>query len=158
MSEYKSFELRVGKTNHTVKVPADKPLLWVLREDLGMTGTKYGCGVGMCGACTIIVDGQAIRSCVTPVTAAENVQVQTIETLDDELSQALKKAWCDGNVSQCGYCQPGQIVATYGLLAIREPGAKIDLKQTLTNICRCGTYGRIHRTIEGLIADMDQVN
>ena len=155
MSEYRTFELQVGGTTHTVEVPDDKPLLWVLRENLGLTGTKYGCGVGMCGACTIMVDGQAIRSCVTPVSAAENVRVETIETLDDELGRNVKRAWCDGNVSQCGYCQPGQIMATYGLLSIREPGAEVDLKQSLTNICRCGTYGRIHDAVRGLMAEMD---
>lgn len=155
MSDYKTFDLRVGQATHTVEVPSDKPLLWVLRENLGLTGTKYGCGVGMCGACTIIVDGQAIRSCVTPITVAENVQVQTIETLNDELGQAIKEAWCDGNVSQCGYCQPGQIVAAYQLLSNRDPETEIDLQQAMTNICRCGTYGRIHQTLRSLMAEMD---
>ena len=155
MSDYKTFQLRVGETTHTVEAPEDKPLLWVLRENLGLTGTKYGCGVGMCGACTVIVDGRSVRSCVTPVTAVENTQVQTIETLNDELGQTVKKAWCDGNVSQCGYCQPGQIMATYGLLATREPGTDLDLKQALTNICRCGTYGRIHEAVRGLLVQID---
>ena len=158
MSEYKTIELQVGDTTHSVVVPDDKPLLWVLREDLGMTGTKYGCGVGMCGACTIVVDGQTMRSCVTPVTVAENAQIQTIETLNDSLGRTVKKAWCDGNVSQCGYCQPGQIMATYGLLSVREPGSDVDLKQALTNICRCGTYGRIHQTVRGLMNELDGAN
>ena len=151
-------DLKVGDTVKTIEVSEDKPLLWVLREDVGLTGTKYGCGIGMCGACTVLLDGRPVRSCVTPVSAVGNGQIQTIETLNDDLGQSVKKAWCDGNVAQCGYCQPGQIVATYGLLSNRERGSEINLKQALTNICRCGTYGRIHRAVEGLITELDGEN
>ena len=139
----------------TIDGPAEKPLLWVLRENLGLTGTKYGCGMGLCGACTVLVDGRATRSCVTPVGTVDGQEVHTIETLDDALGQTIKKAWCDGHVSQCGYCQPGQIMATYDLLSRREPGEAPNPKEALTNICRCGTYVRIHETIERLAVDLD---
>jgi isoquinoline 1-oxidoreductase alpha subunit len=149
-------EIKIDGATRVIEAPDDKPLLWVLREDVGMTGTKYGCGMGLCGACTVLVEGRATRSCVTPVSAVRGANIQTIETLNDQLGQAIKNAWCDGNVAQCGYCQPGQIVATYGLLSDREKGTPLNLKQSLTNICRCGTYGRIHRAVEKVAEDLDR--
>jgi len=147
--------LTIDGNVQTVDVPAAQPLLWVLRENLGLTGTKYGCGMGLCGACTVLVDGRAVRSCVTPARLVDGATVETIETLNDPLGQSIKTAWCDGHVAQCGYCQPGQIVATYALLSRRALGEDIDFKASLTNLCRCGTYGRIHAAIDALVSDLD---
>ncbi len=146
----------VDGVTQDIDVPGDKPLLWVLRENLDLTGTKYGCGMGLCGACTVIVDGRATRSCITPISAVDGQEVQTIETLNDQLGQAIKKAWRDERVAECGYCQAGQIVATYGLLSQREPGEPLNLKADLTNICRCSTYNRIHKAVERVVADVDE--
>ena len=125
------------------------PLLWVIRDHLGLKGTKYGCGNGQCGSCTIHIDGNAIRSCIMPITAAAGRDVTTIEGLaasDDEL-HPVQQAWLEHDVPQCGYCQPGQIMATVDLLKRFPNPTDADIDNNLTNICRCGTYVRIRKAI-----------
>jgi isoquinoline 1-oxidoreductase subunit alpha len=131
-----------------VTVDPDTPLLWALRDELGLTGTKYGCGAAQCGACTVHLDGQAIRSCVTPVTAAEGRQVTTIEGATDRVAQAVQEAWNRLDVVQCGFCQPGQIMSAVALLSgiPRPTDADIDAAMT-GNLCRCATYQRIRAAI-----------
>ena len=126
----------------------DTPLLWVLREELGLTGTKYGCGAAQCGACTVHLDGQAVRSCVTPVTAAEGRRVTTIEGVSGKVAQAVQKAWNRLDGVQCGYCQSGQIMSAVALLSevARPTDADIDAAMT-GNLCRCATYVRIRAAI-----------
>lgn len=129
-------------------VPADTPLLWVLRDALGLTGTKFGCGIGACGACTVLLDGVATRSCQLPVTGAVGKPVTTIEGLSATSGRRLQAAWLYEDVAQCGYCQAGQLMNAAGLLARtpRPTDAEIDAAMA-GNICRCGTYGRIRRAI-----------
>jgi isoquinoline 1-oxidoreductase subunit alpha len=123
------------------------PLLWSLREHLGLTGTKYGCGIGTCGACTVLVDGRAMRSCVTPMSAVSGRSVTTIEGLaSDGRLHPVQQAWIDEDVAQCGYCQAGQIMATVDLLSRNPKPSDAEIK-AISNICRCGTYPRIRRAI-----------
>ena len=139
--------LLVNGVEHTVDVPDDVPLLWVLREELGLTGTKFGCGVALCGACTVHVDGEPKRSCVTPLGDVIGLSVTTIEGVSD-LVAALQKAWIDENVSQCGYCQPGQIMSAAALLKKRPQPTDQDIDDVLSaNLCRCGTYLRIRKAV-----------
>ena len=124
------------------------PLLWVLRDSLGMTGTKFGCGMALCGACTVHLDGQAIRSCVAPVSRVEGKRVTTIEGLSNDLSHPLQKAWIELDVPQCGYCQSGQIMSAAALLEKTPNPVDDDINRAMSgNICRCGTYPRIRRAI-----------
>jgi isoquinoline 1-oxidoreductase alpha subunit len=124
------------------------PLLWVLRDSLGITGTKYGCGMALCGACTVHLDGKAIRSCVAPVSRVEGKQVTTIEGLSDNLSHPLQKAWIELDVPQCGYCQSGQIMSAAVLLNENPTPTDKDIDEAMSgNICRCGTYPRIRKAI-----------
>ncbi|HZI81508.1 MAG TPA: (2Fe-2S)-binding protein [Vicinamibacterales bacterium] len=141
--------LDVNGKRHNVDVSGDMPLLWVLRENLGLTGSKFGCGLGQCGACTVHVDGVAVRSCITTAQSAVGKKVTTIEGLSPDSSHALQKAWVAEQVPQCGYCQSGQIMAAAALLAKtpKPTDAQIDTAMT-GNICRCGTYQRIHRAIQ----------
>ena len=133
----------------TVEAEADAPLLWVVREHLGLTGTKFGCGIGQCGACTVHVDGASAYACLTPVSAVEGRQVTTIEGLSDDGNHPLQQAWIEEEVPQCGYCQPGQIMRAADLLANNpQPGRDEIVAHMSTNICRCGTYTRIVRAIE----------
>jgi isoquinoline 1-oxidoreductase alpha subunit len=136
-----------GRTVQVAPDP-DTPLLWVLREELGLTGTKYGCGAAQCGACTVHLDGQAVRSCVTPVTAAEGRRVTTIEGVSGKVAQAVQEAWNRLDVVQCGYCQSGQIMSAVALLSevARPTDADIDAAMT-GNLCRCATYVRIRAAI-----------
>ncbi len=131
-----------------VDVPPDMPLLWVLRDKLKQTGTKFGCGIAQCGACTVHLDGKAMRSCVLPVSAVAGRQVQTIENLsaEGELSP-VQQAWAEEEVSQCGYCQPGFIMATTALLEKNPAPTDAEIDAAITNICRCGAYPRIRRAI-----------
>lgn len=142
--------ISVNGVNHSIDVDDDTPLLWVLRDVLGLTGTKFGCGIAMCGACTVHVDGVPRRSCITPVGSLGLSAVRTIETL--ELSpegRALQKAWLDLEVVQCGYCQSGQLMSATALLRAKPAPSDDDIDQAMSgNICRCGTYGRIRRAIK----------
>ncbi len=138
----------VNGKSHTVDVPADMPLLWVLRDELGMTGTKFGCGMALCGACTVHIEGAAIRSCITPVSAVAGKHVTTIEGLSPDRSHPVQRAWMEIDVPQCGYCQSGQIMSAAALLAKtpQPTDAQIDAAMA-GNICRCGTYQRIREAI-----------
>ena len=135
-----------GKTS-SVEVDDDTPLLWVLRDELGLTGTKYGCGVGLCGACTVHLDGAAVRACVVPVSAAAGKQIGTIEGLAGDERSALFDAWLAEQVPQCGYCQPGMIMAVAALLRAKPAPNDEEIDAAITNLCRCGTYPRVRRAI-----------
>jgi aerobic-type carbon monoxide dehydrogenase small subunit (CoxS/CutS family) len=141
--------LTVNGKPYNVDVAPDMPLLWVIRETIGLTGTKFGCGLSQCGACTVHLEGNAIRSCTTPVSLAANKKVTTIEGLSPNSSNALQVAWIAEQVPQCGYCQSGQLMSAAALLAKtpKPTDAQIDAAMT-GNICRCGTYQRIHRAIK----------
>jgi len=140
--------LNLNGRNTAVDVDADMPLLWVLRDVLGLTGTKYGCGMALCGACTVHLDGEPVRSCVTPVSAASSKRVTTIEGLSPDNSHPVQRAWIELDVPQCGYCQSGQIMSAAALLAqtAQPTDAEIDTAMA-GNICRCGTYQRIRAAI-----------
>jgi isoquinoline 1-oxidoreductase subunit alpha len=136
-----------GKTKSVDSSP-DTPLLWVLRDELGMTGTKFGCGKGLCGSCTVIANGEAIRSCSTPVADVAGQKITTIEGLSPNLSHPLQKAWMAENVPQCGYCQAGQIMSAAALLTKNKKPSDADIDDAMNgNLCRCGTYQRIRRAI-----------
>lgn len=138
----------VNGVSKSVDVPEDVPLLWVLREELGLTGTKYGCGAALCGACTVHLDGSPVRSCVVPVGEAVGRQVLTIEGLGATALHEVQKAWIAENVPQCGYCQPGQIMSAVSLLKHKRRPTPEDIDAVLdANLCRCGTYPRIRRAI-----------
>ena len=142
--------LRVNGKAHTVDVPPDMPLLWVLRDVIGLTGTKFGCGVALCGACTVHLDGRPIRSCVTPVAAVVGKTVTTIEAVGEgSIGRKVQQAWLDLEVVQCGYCQSGQIMAAAALLATKPHPTDADIDAAMAgNICRCGTYPRIRAAIK----------
>ena len=141
-------KLKVNGTDREVDVSPDTPLLWVLRETLGLTGTKFGCGAAQCGACTVHLNGEAVRSCVTPISRAEGRQVATIEGLPAVLAHPLQQAWLAEDVPQCGYCQSGQIMAAAVLLRENSKPTDTDIDNAMAgNICRCGTYQRIRRAI-----------
>jgi aerobic-type carbon monoxide dehydrogenase small subunit (CoxS/CutS family) len=141
-------KLKVNGREHAVDVSPDTPLLWVLREQLGLTGTKFGCGMALCGACTVHLDGEGVRSCVTPVSRAAGRAVTTIEGLSPDLSHPLQRAWIAEDVPQCGYCQSGQIMAAAVLLRETPRPTDADIDDAMTgNICRCGTYQRVRRAI-----------
>lgn len=144
------FVLRVNGAQRTVDVPGDMPLLWVLRDIIGLTGTKYGCGVAQCGACTVHLDGQAVRSCVLPVSAVGDKSITTIEAVGKTPSgQKIQQAWLDVDVVQCGYCQSGQIMSAAALLARISNPSDADIDAAMSgNICRCGTYVRIRAAIK----------
>lgn len=139
--------LTVNGVRRTVDVEPDTPLLWVLRDTLGLTGTKFGCGIAACGACTVIVDGQAVRSCVTPVSAVAQKNITTIEGLGANALHAVQQAWIEHQVPQCGYCQSGMVMAAAALLGRNRSPADADIDAAITNICRCGTYSRIRAAI-----------
>ena len=140
--------LSVNGKIYQVDVPVDTPLLWVIRDNIGLTGTKYGCGKALCGACTVHVNGQAVRSCVTPVSAVVGKEIVTIEGLSHNLEHPVQKAWIAEEVPQCGYCQPGQIMSATALLAANPKPSDADIDQAMSgNLCRCGTYQRIRKAI-----------
>jgi isoquinoline 1-oxidoreductase alpha subunit len=140
--------LKVNRKDHVIDVSPDTPLLWVVRESLGLTGTKFGCGMAQCGACTLHLDGEAVRSCVTPVSRALGKEVTTIEGLAPDLGDPLRRAWIAEDVPQCGYCQSGQIMAAAVLLRETPSPSDDDIDDGMAgNICRCGTYQRIRRAI-----------
>ena len=131
----------------TLDVDPDTPVLWVLRDTLELMGTKFGCGVALCGACTVLVDGQATRTCVLPVSAVQGKRITTIEGLSADGSHPLQKAWIANDVPQCGYCQTGMIMAAAALLQAKPQPTDADIDATITNVCRCGTYARIRQAI-----------
>jgi len=131
----------------SVDVDPDTPLLWVLRDTLGLTGTKFGCGVALCGSCTVLVDGQATRICVLPVSAAQGKQITTIEGLSPAGLHPVQQAWIAHDVPQCGYCQTGVIMAVAALLKAKPQPTDAEIDEAITNICRCGTYARIRQAI-----------
>ena len=140
--------LNVNGKRETVDVAPDTPLLWVLRDSLGLTGTKFGCGMALCGACTVHVDGEAVRSCVKQVVEVADKRIVTIEGLSPDLSHPVQKAWLEEDVPQCGYCQSGQIMSAAVLLAANLNPTNEDIDNSMSgNICRCGTYPRIRRAI-----------
>ena len=143
-----------GKTMN-VKAEPDTPLLWVIRDEAGLTGTKFGCGMALCGACTVLLDGVAIRSCQTPVSAAAGKSISTVESLSANNSHPLQKAWIAHDVPQCGYCQSGQLMSAAALLAKNKNPSDADIDAAMSgNLCRCGTYGRIKAAIKTAAADM----
>jgi len=138
----------INGTEHEIDVDGDMPLLWFLRDNLEFTGTKFGCGSGLCGACTVHVNGQAIRSCVTPVSTLVDKNITTIEGLSENGDHPLQKAWLNNNVPQCGYCQAGQIMNAASLLAVNASPSDEEIDTAMQgNICRCGTYQRIKKAI-----------
>jgi isoquinoline 1-oxidoreductase alpha subunit len=145
-----AISIKVNGTTHSVDVDGDTPLLWVLRDVLGMTGTKFGCGIAFCGACTVHLDGVAIRSCITPVESIGDSAITTIEAIGATPAGAkIQKAWLDREVVQCGYCQSGQIMSASALLASKPHPTDTDIDDAMSgNICRCGTYVRIREAIK----------
>ena len=145
-----AFTININGNGHSVDVDGDTPLLWVLRDVLGMTGTKFGCGAALCGACTVHIDGVATRSCITPIDSIERSAVTTIEAIGATASGAkIQKAWLDHEVVQCGYCQSGQIMSASALLASNPHPTDTDIDDAMSgNICRCGTYVRIREAIK----------
>ena len=142
------YTLKINGQSKTVDVPADTPLLWVLRDVLNMKGTKFGCGIGACGACTVQLNGNAVRACQTQVSRVGNQEVKTIEGLSPDGSHPLQKAWMDLDVPQCGYCQAGQLMSASALLAKNPKPSDADIDSAMTgNVCRCGTYVRIREAI-----------
>jgi isoquinoline 1-oxidoreductase alpha subunit len=141
-------ELKVNGRRIAVDADPSTPLLWVLREQLGLTGTKFGCGIGVCGACTIHVDGEAVRACTLPLAqTSERQQITTIEGLSADNDHPLQQAWAELDVPQCGYCQPGIIMSAAALLAENPQPSDADIDAAVTNICRCGTFNRVRRGI-----------
>ena len=146
--------LIINGQTHDVDVEPDTPLLWVIRENIGMTGTKYGCGIAQCGACTVHIDGVATRSCSMPVSAVEGKQITTIEGLGPNgAAHPVQKAWLDLDVPQCGYCQSGMIMAVAALLKEKPKPTDADIDRTITNICRCGTFQQVRAAIHQAAAN-----
>jgi isoquinoline 1-oxidoreductase alpha subunit len=140
-------ELSINGETRAVEADPDTPLLWVLRDHLGMTGTKFGCGIGQCGACTVHLDGTATRSCLMPLQAAAGMKITTIEGLSRKSDHPLQRAWLDLNVAQCGYCQAGMLMAAAALLRDNPDPSDEQIDAAMTNICRCGTYQRVRNAI-----------
>ena len=144
--------LRINGEKHSIDVAPDMPLLWAIRDIIGLTGTKYGCGIGVCGSCKVLLDNSPVQSCMIPVSAAEGKEILTIEGASENL-QLLQQSWVELNVAQCGFCQPGQLISAAALLGKNENPTDEDINEAMIgNICRCGTYQRIkdaiHRTVE----------
>jgi isoquinoline 1-oxidoreductase alpha subunit len=148
-----NLKLEVNGKAHSLDIDGSTPLLWVLRDHLGMTGTKFGCGIGQCGACTVHVNGSATRSCVIPVEVLDGASITTIEGLSDRSSHPLQRAWLELNVPQCGYCQAGMLMAAAALLRDKPNPTDGDIDTSITNICRCGTYPRIRAAIHRAAED-----
>ncbi len=141
-------KLSVNGTEHEVTATGDMPLLWVLRDLIGLTGTKFGCGIAQCGACTVHVDGMPLRACITPASAVEGKAITTIEGLSSDGSHPVQRAWAELDVVQCGYCQSGQIMSAAALLAVKPDPSDADIDAALSgNICRCGTYQRVRAAV-----------
>jgi isoquinoline 1-oxidoreductase alpha subunit len=142
-----AFTLLINNIQYTADVEPDTPLLWVIRDSIGLTGTKYGCGIGSCGACTVLMNGNAVRSCSIPVSAAAGRPLTTIEGLSTDGTHPVQLAWKDLDVPQCGYCQSGMILATVALLQRTPRPTDDDIDRSITNACRCGTYHRVRQAI-----------
>ncbi len=140
-------KLTVNGKAHEVDVEGDTPLLWVIRDEVGLTGTKFGCGVGACGACTVLLEGEPIRSCVLPLSAVAGKSITTIEGLSVDKSHPVQKAWIAESVPQCGYCQSGMILTAAALLKRKTHPTDTEIDLAMTNICRCGTYDRVRKAI-----------
>ena len=156
-------KLTINGTEHTVEAEPDTPLLWVLRDEVGLTGTKFGCGEGLCGACSVLLEGQLTRSCVLPVSAVAGKSIVTIEGLSPDKNHPVQRAWVAENVPQCGYCQSGMILAAVALLNTKPSPTDADIDRMVTNLCRCGTYNRVRKAIhraaaEGYAASVDTSN
>ncbi len=143
-------KLTVNARTYTMDVEPEMPLLWVLRDHLNLPGTKYGCGVSLCGACTVHIDGVPVRSCTLPVSAAAGKKIVTIEGLSTSGLHRVQKAWIEHEVPQCGYCQTGMIMSAVALLAKTPRPTNADIDRTMTNLCRCGTYARVRKAIHAL--------
>ena len=144
-----TFHLKINGADHTIEAEENMPLLWVLRDLLNLTGTKFGCGVGLCGACTVLLDKQAVRSCITPISAITNQAITTIEGLATPHLHPMQQAWLDESVSQCGYCQPGKIMSAVALLDENPHPSDGEIESAFEDhLCRCGTYLRIRRAIQ----------
>ena len=150
------FQLKINGQARTVEVDENTPLLWVLRDHLGMTGTKFGCGIAQCGACTVMVDGTAVRSCSYPVSAAADARISTVEGLSGDNSHPLQRAWLEKAVAQCGYCQSGMLMAAAALLQQNPRPSDQDIDAHMSNICRCGTYLRVREAIHAAAAALEQ--
>ena len=146
-------KLTVNGRTRAVDVEPEMPLLWVLRGHLNLPGAKYGCGIGVCGACTVLVNGEPVRSCALPVSAALGRKIVTIEGLSEKGLHRIQKAWIEHQVPQCGYCQTGMIMAAAALLAKHPQPTDTDIDATMTNLCRCGTYARVRKAIHALAGD-----
>ena len=147
--------LTINKTRHDIDVDPDMPLLWAIRDHANLTGTKFGCGAALCGACTIHIDGQPVRSCVTPVSEAAGKQITTIEGLEGKVANAVQAAWQRLDVVQCGYCQSGQIMSAIGLLSENKKPSDADIDAAMDgNVCRCATYVRIRAAIHAAANDL----
>ncbi len=142
-----AFTLIVNGIQYSADVEPETPLLWVLRDSIGLTGTKYGCGIGQCGACTVLIDGMAVRTCSLPVSRAVGTRITTIEGLSQDGSHPVQLAWTEFDVPQCGYCQSGMIMATVALLRQTPNPSDADIDTQITNACRCGTYHRVRQAI-----------
>ena len=142
-------QLIINGQSHDIAMAPDTPLLWVLRDDLGLTGTKYGCGIAICGSCVVLADGEPVRSCVTPVSAVAGKAITTIEGLSEDNAHAVQQAWIEEQVPQCGYCQSGQILTAAALLDRRPDPSEAEIEQAMSSVlCRCGTYPRIRRAVK----------
>jgi len=146
--------LTVNGKPYAFDIEPETPLLWVLRDEIGLTGTKFGCGVAQCGACTVHIDGRAMRSCSAPIGALDGATIVTIEGLSPDSSHAVQRAWVEEDVPQCGYCQSGQIMAVASLLGSNPAPSDAEIDASITNICRCGTYERLRRGIHRAAALM----
>jgi isoquinoline 1-oxidoreductase alpha subunit len=144
-------ELKINQKTYQVETDADTPLLWVIRDELGLTGTKYGCGLAQCGACSVLVAGNVVRACVTPVAGVADREVTTIEAIeDDEVGRRVVTAWVEHQVAQCGYCQSGQVMAATALLKHTPQPSDAQIDAAMVNLCRCGTYNAIHAAMDDL--------
>ncbi|MEN8763677.1 MAG: (2Fe-2S)-binding protein [Thiogranum sp.] len=149
-------QLSINGSSHQLEIDPQMPLLWAIRDSVGLTGTKYGCGMALCGACTVHLDGKAVRACVTPVAEAEGKQITTIEGLDSRVASAVQSAWENREVVQCGYCQSGQIMSAVALLSVKPQPSEQDIDTAMSgNICRCHTYVRIRAAIREAARSLD---
>ena len=146
-------KLTVNGKTHDLDVEGDTPLLWVIRDEVGLTGTKFGCGVGACGACTVLLEGEPTRSCVLPLSAVAGRSITTIEGLSADKSHPVQKAWIAESVPQCGYCQSGMILTAAALLKRKAHPTDTEIDSAMTNICRCGTYARVRKAIHRAARD-----